>query len=282
MAVEKDPGSKGEFEKQSQPQADPDEAKRLRDELAAEKRAREEERAQLAAALKAPATVKALHDQVMGQQQPQKPEPEEDDTALVDRKELKRFADDIKRTVAGVVVENTAHASRNILETKIEQLRTSGKYKNFDKYLPGMRELLGKMDPRIASQADTIEKVYKVVRSDHLDGEVEEEVRSRGAQRVEAEDEFPLLEEEAEPRRVAGGMSGTLPTARHSGGVAPTGDASASRPVSSRRETSSKPLSRDERVAAQLFGITSAEEFRRYGDPNWKPDLLGSKGRQRF
>jgi len=278
MAVEKDPGSKGEFEKPTAP--DPDEAKRLRDELAAEKRAREEERAQLAAALKDPATVKALHDQVMGQQQPQKPEPEEDDTALVDRKELKRFADDIKRTVAGVVVENTAHASKLTRSNTKELMR--GKLKNFDKYEKEIDSLLDKMDPRIAAQPDTIQKVYKVVRSDHIEEELEEAERSRGANREDAETEFPLMEEEAESRKVAGGMSGTLPTARHSGGVAPTGDASASRPVSSRRETTSKPLSRDERVAAQLFGIQSAEEFRRYGDPNWKPDLLGSKGRSRF
>jgi len=43
-----------------------------------------------------------------------------------------------------------------------------------------------------------------------------------------------------------------------------------------------KPLSPEERVAAGIFGIKDAAEWRKYADKSWRPDLLGSKGRQRF
>jgi len=264
--------------KTPEPNRDAEEAKAAKAALEAERRARAEEREQLAAALRDPNTVKALHDSVVGASQP-KPEVEEDDTALVDRKELKRFADDIKKTVAGAIVETTSHGARLTRSNTKELLR--GKLKNFDKYEQEIDGLLDKMDPRIAAQPDTIAKVYKVVRADHLDEEVEEEVRSRQPVRDDEDDEFPIDEEDAR-ERVAGGIRGALPTARHSGGVAPTGDASASRPVANRREVSVKPLSQQEAAAAKLFGIKSAEEYRRMGNKAWSPDALGSKGRERF
>ncbi len=211
-----------------------------------------------------------------------KTEVPEDDTALVDRKELKKLAADLTKKVADVVVETTSHSARQIRQANKELLR--GKLKNFDRYEEKIDGLLDKLDPRAAASPDVIRQVYKVVRAENLEAEIEEGVSARSPQReVDEDDPFGVEEDENEgTMQPTGGTRASQPVARSSGGVAPSGDASASRPVASRRDTMTKPLNRDERAIAGMFGISSAEEFRRMEDPRWKPDTMGAKGRQRF
>lgn len=282
MAVEKSPADKGAFEKK-EPVAETPQAASPVDE---EKVRLAEELKQARAALgEVGEMVKSGRLKLVEEQAQQHAAEPEDDSALVDRKELKRFADDIKRTVAGVVVETTAQSARQIRASQTEHLR--GKLKNFDKYEKEINALLDKVDPRLAADPATIQQVYRVVRANHIDEEVAEEVNARvPAQSAEDEDVWGEPEEEVEPEPEAAAPSGRArsaePVARPRGGVAPSGDASASRPVLRSRTERAQPLSRDERRIAEAFGFTSAEEYRRYGDMNWKPDLMGSKGRTRF
>lgn len=203
------------------------------------------------------------------------PEKEEDDTALVDRKELKRFAEDIKKTVAGAIVETTSQSARLTLANTKDLLRP--KLKNFDKYESEMDTLLAKMDPRVAASPDTITQAYKVVRANHLDEEIEAEVAARASNREDDEDDAENQSpEESAP---VGRIPGSMPSGQR-GGVAPAGNAALSRTNMLNRPVI-KPLSRDEKVAAGLWEM-NAEEFRRYGDTTWRPDLLGAKGRRKF
>ncbi len=196
---------------------------------------------------------------------------EEDESALVDRKELKRHLEEMKRAVAGAVIETSSHSARMVQGNTMDLI--APRLKNFDKYKTEIQALLGKMDPRVGAQAETIEKVYKVVRAEHMEEEMAAERASweagRSEDAEEGDDVAPVS------NRIPGAMAGSGRTP-----AASMGDASM-RPATRGRE-SVKPLSRDERVAAQLFGITDAAEYRKYADRSWSPDLFGSKGRSKF
>jgi hypothetical protein len=131
------------------------------------------------------------------------------------------------------------------------------------------------MDPRLAAQPNTIKQVYQVVRSNHLEEEIEAELQARTPAAEEEEDNSAwetATETEKAPTRVV---------PRYQGGVAPSGDASASRPVARSRQMNAPSLSREERGMAEIFGIKSADEWKKYGDPTWRPDITGFKGKSR-
>lgn len=202
------------------------------------------------------------------------PAVEEDDTALIDRKELKRRENELRQQVAGAIMQTQA-ANATLLRANTKDL-IRGKLKNFDKYEKEVDSLLDKMEPHVAANPDTIRKAYKVVRAEHLDDEIEEEVAARAAAR--SEDDYE--EEETAPVQSAVRIPGAM--ASPTRGVAPAGDASGlARPASRTAGVQVRPLSREEKQAASLWGM-NAEEFRRYGDRSWNPDLLGSKGRRKF
>jgi hypothetical protein len=192
---------------------------------------------------------------------------DEDDSALIDRKELKRREQVLAQQVAGAIMHQTAVTSKLARENTKENMR--GKLKNFDKYEGEIDALLDKLDPTVAARADTIRNVHKVVVAQHMDEEIESEVEARLASRAE---------DEGEER---GHIPGAMPSPQRSP-AAMGGDASVGRVAARNRDVTIKPLSRDERIAAEIFGIKDAAEFRKYGDKSWRPDLLGSKGRTRF
>jgi uncharacterized membrane protein len=220
------------------------------------------------------------------------PETPEDDSALIDRKELKKFAQGIQQTVAQAFVQTGQHQARQMRDAQIELLR--GKLPNFDKHEAEIRGLLDKVDPTVASNPDTIRQVHRIVAANHKDEEITEakrqareeaiqELRDQGVEIPEDEAfEDASLAAEEEQRPTAGRAQSAKPVARPSGGVAPSGDASASRPLLRSRNERIEPLSREERAMASQFGFKSAEEYRRYADPNWHPDTQGSKGRSKF
>lgn len=224
----------------------------------------------------------------LAEETPQTAEPE-DDSALVDKKELKKFAAGLQQTVAQAFVQTTAHQARQMRDAQIELLR--GKLPNFDKHEAEIRGLLDKVDPTVASNPDTIRQVHRIVAANHKDEEIEQakrEAREEALAELRAQGiEIPEDEtlEEAEPeaeRQPTGRAQSAKPVARPSGGVAPSGDASASRPLLRSKNERIEPLSREERTIAAQFGFKSAEEYRRYADPNWHPDTQGSKGRSKF
>lgn len=283
MAVEKSPGDKGTFTPPPDPvpaQAPSVDEEKLR--LA------EELRQAKAALGEVGEMVKAGKLKLVEEQQPQPQEPE-DETALIDRKELKKFAQGLQQTVANAFVQTTAYNARQMRDAQIELLRP--KLKDFDKHEPEIRALLEKVDPTVASNPETIRQVHRIVAANHKDEELAEakrlarqealqELRDQGIDVPEDE----TLEEVSgvEERPETGRAQSAKPVARPSGGVAPSGDASASRPVLQSRSQRVQPLSREEKQIAQQFGFSSAEEYRKYADPSWRPDTQGSKGRSRF
>lgn len=210
---------------------------------------------------------------------------EEDDTALIDRKELKRREAALAQQVAGAIQHQTQQVASLALENTIENHR--GKLKNFDKYEGEIRGLLSRMDPQVAARADTLRKVHKVVAAEHAEEEyrdVEAAAIAKEHERLRAAGvEIPDEEGADETTTPSGRIAGSIPSSGRTG-VAALGDGAGSRMASRSRDVSVKPLSREERIASQLItgSVMSAEEYRRYADPNWKPDLLGSKGRQKF
>jgi hypothetical protein len=216
------------------------------------------------------------------------PPVEEDDTALVDRKELKKHLQTMEGMVAGAITQQTALNANLNRETAIELMK--GSLPDLEEHRAEIVALLDKMDPRVAAQPNTIRQAYKLVASSHLDekkSKMEKEIEARvkaelRAQGVEVpdEDEGGDVEVSEAPER-AGRVQAALPS-RPSSGVAPVGDGSSNRTMVSRRDVNIKPLSRDERTAANLFGIKDAAEYRRLADRTWKPDMMGSKGRTKF
>jgi hypothetical protein len=209
----------------------------------------------------------------------------EDDSALIDRKELKKFAQSLNQTVGQAFQATNAHHARQMRDAQIELLR--GKLKDFDKLEVTVRELLDKVDPVVASNPETIKQVHRIARADYLEKKETEEAAARAAAIPEgSEDPWgePLEEDTEEVLRPNAGRApqGAKPVARQSGGVAPSGDASASRPTLRTRTERAQPLSNEERAVAERFGFTSAAEYRQYADKNWHPDTQGSKGRGRF
>lgn len=294
MAVEQSPGTARQA---AQPvAADPRDAEleTLRRERADTVAKHKADMDQVAAALRDPATVKALYDQVSAASGVSATAGDDDDTALVDKKELRRLLTERDQRVAGAIAETTAGSAREIRKAHKTHLRTA--LPKFTTYEAEVDALLDKMDPRQAAQAETITQVYQVVRSRHADEEraemetelrqeIEADLRSKGwtpdeieaevEERVEAE-----IPDEPAPRRAA--SRAPEPAARRTG-VAPSGDGAGSR-IAPRRgsEQPARWADRDQRTAAGLFGITSPEEFKKYGDKNWKPDVMGFKGRERI
>ena len=214
----------------------------------------------------------------------------EDDSALIDRKELKKFAQGLQQTVANAFVQTQTVNARQMRDAQIELLR--GKLPNFEKHEAEIRALLDKVDPSVASNPDTIRQVHRIVAANHKDEEIEEakrqaklealqELREQG---LDIPEEEETQEEETETVAPAGRAQSAKPVARHSGGVAPSGDASASRPSLQSRSQRVTPLSREERTVMANMGFPNmtAEEYRRYADKSWQPDTQGSKGRSRF
>jgi len=221
-----------------------------------------------------------------------KEEPEEDDSALVDRKELKRHFEDLKKSVAGAVIETTVRGAKQIRDANIEILKSQNP--KLQKYEAEVKSILERMpDQQQASHPDTIKQVLRVVQSNHQtdeEAEIRREERAKFRQELAAkgidldeEEESPPDDELDQDERQAkvGPARGESRAPRGAGGVAPSGDASASR-YSSRTARSVPPLSRDEKVIAEQFGIESAEEFRRLSDKNWKPDTTGFHGKTRI
>jgi hypothetical protein len=224
----------------------------------------------------------------------------EDDSALIDRRELKRAVDEIKTTAANVIVETATHSARQMRVLAKDSMR--GRLKNFDKYESEIDALLEKIpDPRVAASPETIAQVHKIVRANHIEDEMadtlaekkaewETDLRSKGWTPDEIEEEVDdraeALREDAVEAVGAGrgereGSRQARPVAR-SAGVAPAGNASGARLAASRQRAAVPPLSRDERVMADQFGISSAEEYRRYADPNYRHDSLGFHGKKRI
>ena len=94
------------------------------------------------------------------------------------------------------------------------------------------------------------------------------------------EDEAQEEVTEAEP--TPGRAQSAKPVARPQGGVAPSGDASASRPTLRSRTPQYQPLTQQEKRMAAQFEMT-AEEYRKYSpSSDWQPDTQGSRGRRKF
>jgi hypothetical protein len=243
---------------------------------------------QISAALQDPETIKALAARVGGGGKPPDGAPEEgDDSALIDRKELKRHFEDLKKNLAGVLVETTGQSSKQIRQAQKEILRPKlPHFARFEKEIDG---LLDKVDPRQAASPETIQNVYNLVVSQHqtellaereaeIRKQIEDEFRERGWTRDEINEEAAeRAEAEFEP-----GLSGAPSKAPARPGAAPSGDASVTRSNNRTREAAAQWRDRDEKTAAGLFGITSPEEFRRYSDPKWRPDIYGFAGKERI
>lgn len=222
------------------------------------------------------------------------PEPE-DDTALIDRREMKRAIEELKNSAANVIVETTAQSARQMRHLAKDSLRS--KLKNFDKYEAEIDGILEKIpDPRVAASPETIRQVHKLVRSQHHDEELEEAVAEKKREwesDLQAKGWTPdEIEEEVEERAEAlledsgagasrEGTRQAKPVARPAG-VAPAGNASGARLASQRTRAAAPPLTREQRVIAEQFGISSAEEWHRYADPNYRHDSMGFKGRKRI
>lgn len=216
---------------------------------------------------------------------------EEDDSALVDRKQLKTFADDLKKTVGGAISQVATAQGKRLAESNLKAFARDNP--KAEKYLPEMKGLLERMDPHQASDLDVIQKTFKVVAADHpedFQSEAEKKARDVLVERLhsrgysEAEIEEALAEDE--PDEV---VDEEVPATRERGKEparvvrrgTPAAETAASR-ASFRRQADVKPLSRDERAVCDMFGIKDADEYRRMADKNWKPDLLGSHGRSKF
>lgn len=224
----------------------------------------------------------------------------EDDSALIDRRELKRAVDEIKTQAANVIVQTTAQSAQQMRVFAKDSVRS--RLKNFDKYESEIDELLNKIpDPRVAASPETIAQVHRIVRANHLDEEVEEtvaekrqawesELRSKGWTPDEIEEELEVREdalredaaEAAAPSPAARGGTGQARPGARSAGVAPSGNASGARLAAQRTRAQVPPLTRDQKVMAEQFGITSAEEWHRYADRSYRHDSLGFKGRKRI
>lgn len=283
MAVEKSPGDKGAF-------APPEVPKPETPTIDEEKVRMAEELRQAKAALGEVGEMVKSGKLKLAEETPQAAAEPEDDTALVDKKELKKFAQGLQQTVAQAFVQTTAHQARQMRDAQIELLR--GKLKDFDKHEAEIRGLLEKVDPTVASNPDTIRQVHRIVAANHKDEEIEQakreareealaELRSQGIEIPEDETLEEVEPEETRPT-TTGRAQSAKPVARPQGGVAPSGDASASRPLLRSKNERIEPLSREERMIASQFGFKSAAEYRQYADPNWHPDTQGSKGRSKF
>ena len=222
----------------------------------------------------------------------------EDDSALIDRRELKRAVDEIKTQAANVIVQTTAQSAQQMRVFAKDSVR--GRLKNFDKYEAEIDDLLNKIpDPRVAASPETIAQVHKIVRSNHLDDEVEEtlaerkqawegELRAKGWTPDEIEEELEVREDalredaaEASAPAPRGGTGQARPGAR-SAGVAPSGNASGARLAAQRTRAAVPALTREQKVMAEQFGITSAEEWHRYADRNYRHDSLGFHGKRKI
>ncbi len=204
---------------------------------------------------------------------------DEDDSALVDKKELKKYVQGLNQQVAQAFQQVNAHHSLRHRDAQIELMR--GKLKDFDELEPQIRGLLDKVDPSVAANPDTIKQVHKIVRAELLE---KREAERSAAVDTAGEDEGDWGEAEEEVAEVApaGRAQSAKPAARPQGGVAPAGNASASRPVLRERQAAVAPLSRDEKAIAMQFGFKSAAEYRQYQNKDWHPDTQGSRGRNRF
>lgn len=220
----------------------------------------------------------------------------EDDSALIDRKELRRHLKEFQDSAANVIVENATHQAKQTRVLAKESLRS--KLKNFDKYEAEIDALLEKIpDPRVAASPETIRQVHKLVRSQHIDEEVEEtlsekkrewedDLRAKGWTSDEIEEEVEerteaLREEASEVDTSREGTRQARPVARQAG-VAPTGNASGARLASNRQRQAAPPLTREQRVIAEQFGIKNAEEWHKYGDPNYRHDSFGFHGKRKI
>lgn len=287
MPIESDAGTKGAFERK------PAQTAEVTQQAAAPEPAVDEEKVRLRQ--EAEQAKQALQEiaglvqsgklRLVNEPQQAAPPQEEDETALVDRKELKKLKQELVEGVSNAFMQTTSQTAAQLREANMELLRP--KLKNFEKYEKEVDALLQKMDPRLASRPETIKQVYQVVRSGHMEEEIEAEVASRiPAQESEADEggweaDF-VAPESAEPVERVASRAPQRQAARPSqGGVAPAGDASASRPAARGRQIALQPISREERQMAEIFGIKSADEWRKYGDPNWRPDMTGFKGRSR-
>lgn len=289
MAVESDPGTKPAPAAKAAPPAEDTEKASLKAELEKERREREQERAQIAAALQDPEVVRNLHARVAGsQQQTQENEPE-DESALVDRKELKRALDTVSRQAVNVVAETSGISAKQIRQANIRAKRAEDP--KFSKYEKEVVALLDQLPPMQAADPDVIENTYKVVRSSHLDEEAEEmrarireeereRLRARGVDLEDDDEPIDEPEEEDEPVRERG-RAAKPAGAMSRGAAAPSAATSGSRSLGRSRNENRPQLTRDQRAAAEIFELTP-EEFVKYGDPKWKPDLMGSNGRHRF
>lgn len=283
MAVEKSPGDKGAFTPPEPPKIETPSVDEEKVRMAEELR-------QAKAALGEVGEMVKSGKLKLADETPQVAAEPEDDSALIDRKELKKFAQGLQQTVAQAFVQTSAHQARQMRDAQIELLR--GKLPNFDKHEAEIRGLLDKVDPVVASNPDTIRQVHRIVAANHKDEEISEakrqareealqELRDQGIDVPEDETFEEVPSEETRPQ-TAGRAQSAKPVARPSGGVAPSGDASASRPLLRSKNERIAPLSREERTIAAQFGFKSAEEYRQYADPNWHPDTQGSKGRSKF
>lgn len=258
-------------------------------------RAEAAEAAQLRAQMNQVAEMVQSGRLVLKDQEAPKPVVDDDDTALIDRRELKKHLEDLKAVTANVVVETTTHNARQMRHLAKDSLRS--KLKNFDKYETEIDALLEKIpDPRVAASPETIRQVHKLVRSQHIDEEMEEtfverkrewenDLRAQGWEPEEIEEEIEArteaLADDSGGEQPRGGTRPAKPVARSSG-VAPAGNASGARLASSRSRIASPPLSREQRVVAERFGITSAEEWHKYADKNYVHDSLGFHGKRRI
>lgn len=288
MAVEKDPGSQPEKPKAA-PSVDHEaRARDLEAKLAAEQQAREQERQQLAAALQDPEVVKNLAARVTGGQPQAAATDDGDEGTLVDRRELKRHMEQVSRQTANVVIETTARSAKQI---RAAHLRAkAAEDPKFKKHQGEVTRLLDQMDPLQSSDPETIEKVYQVVRSNHLKDEEDEvraevrrqtleELRARGVDVPDDEDE----ETDEEPEVAASpGRSGRPAGAASRQAAAPASAGSPSRVATSRRQQNTRTLTRDEKIAANIFNLTEEEYIRYHPNSGWKPDLMGFKGRTRI
>ncbi len=287
MANENDPAPSAERSAPRPTQPDPEIA-RLRADAA--------EAANLRAQMNQVAEMVQSGKLVLKEQAPAR-EPEPDDpTALVDRGEMRRMIEELKAPIANAIVENTTHSSRQLRTLAKDSLR--GRLKNFDKYEAEIDGILEKIpDPRVASSPETIKQVHKLVRSQHIDEEVEEtlserkrdwesDLRAKGWEPDEIEAEIEdrteaLRDTETEAVSSREGTRQAKPVARHAG-VAPAGNASGARLASNRTRQSAPPLTREQRVVAEQFGITSADEWHKYADPNYRHDSFGFHGRKKI
>lgn len=205
------------------------------------------------------------------QQVPQAQATEEDEDGFVSKRDLKRLREELAQAHQQGIGQAVSMTEQRRLQDQRELHRSLAKQNlpEFTDWEADVERLLDSQPIEVASKPGAYAAALKLVQAQNLDKVIEKRMAEREARRAleaqDAEVEETGFEPEPSPRRPA----------------APVPVSSAIGQRTAVRRARIQPLSEDEKIAAEMFGVESADEWRKWSDPNYQPDILGMKGRKR-